>query len=159
MSKDLQHRAAQFLYHEARLLDERRFEEWLALFSEEAIYWIPATPGQSDPVGEASIAYERRHLLEVRVRRLRHPENYADQPPARTRRVIGNVTVTEDTDHDGIEVRSGFVMVEFQDDRQRLFAGEYTHLLRPRGHGFEIDRKRVDLLNCDAPMGPVVIPF
>ena len=146
----------EFLYREARMLDERRFEEWLALFAEDGIYWIAAAPGQTDPIGEASIAYEGRQLLEVRVRRLRHPANYSDQPPARTRRVIGNVMVEG---ADRVAVRSNFTLVEFRDDAQRLFAGEYVHDLRPMDDGFEIVRKRVDLLNCDAPMGPIVIPF
>ena len=82
-----------FLYYEARLLDERRFEDWMALFAEDGIYWIPANPDQEDPLGEVSIAYEDRQLIDVRVRRLRHPENYADQPTVRTRRVIGNVMI------------------------------------------------------------------
>ena len=146
----------EFLYREARMLDERRFEEWLALFAEDGVYWIAAAPGQTDPLGEASIAYEGRQLLEVRVRRLRHPANYSDQPPTRTRRVIGNV-MAEGADL--VTVRSNFTLVEFRDDAQRVFAGEYVHDLRSADDGFEIVRKRVDLLNCDAPMGPIVIPF
>lgn len=148
----------EFLYREARLLDERRFEEWLALFARDGVYWIPATPGQEDPVGEPSIAYEGRRLLEVRVRRLRHPGNHSDQPRTRTRRVIGNVTAEEGPE--GLAAaRSAFVLVEFRDDAQRLFAGECAHRLRRAGGGFEIVRKRVDLLNCDAPMAPLVVPF
>ncbi|MEL0113003.1 MAG: aromatic-ring-hydroxylating dioxygenase subunit beta, partial [Rickettsiales bacterium] len=87
-----QHRLERFIFREARLLDERRFEEWQALFTGDGIYWIPATPGQTDPVGEVSIAYDNSLLLDVRVRRLMHAENYADQPKARARRVIGNIT-------------------------------------------------------------------
>ena len=153
--------AERFLYWEARLLDERRFEEWRALFAEEGIYWIPAAPGQTDPLGEPSIAYEGAQLLDVRVSRLRHPANYSDQPPVRTRRVIGNVTVEESSDLEGavLRARSNFTLVECQSDRQRLFAGDYEHLLRSGANGFEILRKRVNLLNCDSPMGPVVIPF
>lgn len=151
-------RVEEFLFHEARLLDEREFEAWMALFSEDGIYWIPATPGQMDPLGEVSIAYEDRQLIDVRVRRLRHPENYADQPQARTRRVIGNVMLDDGTNGSTV-VRSNFTLVEFQNDEQRLFAGEYIHTLREAGDGFRIVQKRVNLLNCDAPMGGIVIPF
>lgn len=146
------------LFEEARLLDGRRFEEWLGLFAEDGVYWIPAAPGQADPVDEASIAHEGLQLLKVRVRRLRHPENHADQPPARTRRVIGNV-VAEPGEGGCVTVSSNFVLVEFQADAQRVFAGDYVHTLRPAGDGFRISRKRVNLLNCDAPMGPIVIPL
>lgn len=160
MSDDpvLVRRVEEFLFHEARLLDEREFEAWMALFADDGIYWIPATPGQQDPLGEVSIAYEDRQLIDVRVRRLRHPENYADQPQARTRRVIGNVML-DDSDAGATVARSNFTLVEFQNDAQRLFAGEYIHTLRQAGDGFRIVQKRVNLLNCDAPMGGIVIPF
>lgn len=148
----------EFLYHEARLLDDREFEAWMALFADDGIYWIPATPGQTDPIGEVSIAYEDRQLLDVRVRRLRHPDNFADQPQARTSRVIGNVTL--DRDDDGAVVaRSNFTLTEIQNDQQRWFAGSYVHQLVADGDAFKIRQKRVNLLNCDAPMGGIVIPF
>jgi 3-phenylpropionate/cinnamic acid dioxygenase small subunit len=151
-------RVEEFLFHEARLLDEREFEAWMALFSDDGIYWIPATPGQQDPLGEVSIAYEDLQLLDVRVRRLRHPENYADQPHARTRRVIGNVMLDESDSAETV-VRSNFTLVEIQNDEQRMFAGEYVHRLKAAGDSFRIVQKRVNLLNCDAPMGGIVIPF
>ena len=147
-----------FLFEEARMLDERRFEDWLALFAADGVYWIPATPDQTDPVNQASIAYEGRQLLEVRVRRLRHPANYADHPPVRTRRVIGNVTVERQTE-EGATVRSNFMLADFQADAQRVFAGDYVHTLRFDEGRISIACKRVNLLNCDAPMGPIVIPF
>lgn len=147
-----------FLFHEARLLDERRFEDWMALFAEDGIYWIPATPGQQDPLGEVSIAYEDRQLIDVRVRRLRHPENYADQPQVRTRRVLGNVMI-DSADDASVVARSNFTLADFQGDEQRIFLGEYVHTLRPSGEGYEIVQKRVNLLNCDAPMGGIVVPF
>ena len=147
-----------FLYHEARLLDERRFEDWMKLFAEDGIYWIPATPDQEDPLGEVSIAYEDRQLIDVRVRRLRHPENYADQPTVRTRRVIGNVMIV--LPENGVVVaRSNFTLADLQGDEQRVFLGEYVHTLRPVGDDYEIVQKRVNLLNCDAPMGGIVVPF
>ena len=151
-------RVEEFLFHEARLLDDREFEAWMALFADDGIYWIPARPGQTDPLGEVSIAYEDRQLLDVRVRRLRHPENYADQPPARTRRVIGNI-VLDAGENDAIVVRSNFTLTEFQNDAQRWFAGGYVHRLIPDGENYRIAEKRVKLLNCDAPMGGIVIPF
>ena len=155
---DFVRQAEEFLFREARLLDDREFEAWMALFAADGIYWIPATPGQTDPFGEISIAYEDRQLLEVRVRRLRHPDNFADQPQARTSRVIANV-VLEEGDDGALVVRSNFTLTEIQNDQQRWFAGSYVHVLVPDGESFKIRRKRVNLLNCDAPMGGIVIPF
>lgn len=151
-------RVEEFLFYEARLLDDREFESWMALFADDGIYWIPATPGQTDPLGEVSIAYEDRQLLDVRVRRLRHPENYANQPSARTRRVIGNVMLQQG-ENAAIIARSNFTLAEIQNDEQRWFAGDYVHTLLPAGESFRISLKRVNLLNCDAPMGGIVIPF
>jgi len=151
-------RVEQFLFQEARFLDERRFEEWFSLFSDDCVYWIPARIGQEDPFEEVSIAYEDRQLLEVRVRRLRHPDNFSDQPAARTQRVLGNVTIVSTTDNITL-VRSNFTLVEFQNDEQQVFAGEYVHTLHEVLEEFKIVQKRVNLLNCDAPMGAIVIPF
>ncbi|MEE2997619.1 MAG: aromatic-ring-hydroxylating dioxygenase subunit beta [Pseudomonadota bacterium] len=147
-----------FIFHEARLLDERRFEEWLDLFSHDGVYWIPATPGQEDPLGEVSIAYEERQLIDVRVRRLRHPENYADQPTVRTRRVIGNLVI-DSADAGSVVARSNFTFADFQGDEQRIFVGEYVHTLRPIKDSYEIVQKRVNLVNCDAPLGGIVVPL
>ena len=147
-----------FVLREAQLLDERRFEDWMSLFAQDGIYWIPATPGQTDPLGEVSIAYEDRQLIDVRVRRLGHPENYADQPTVRTRRVIGNLMI-ELADEESIIARSNFTLADVQGDEQRIFFGEYVHTLRPVKDSYEIVQKRVNLLNCDAPLGGIVVPF
>ena len=148
----------EFLFFEAKLLDERRFEEWRELFAIEGVYWIPARVGQMDPLEEVSIAYEDRQLLDVRVRRLQHENNYADQPETRTRRIIGNVVLVESVGENFV-VNSNFTLVEFQDEEQRLFAGAYVHTLKKQNDSFKIIQKRVDLLNCDAPMGAIVIPL
>jgi len=148
----------EFLFYEAKLLDERRFEEWRALFAIDGVYWIPARVGQLDPLEEVSIAYEDTQLLDVRVSRLQHEKNYADQPPARTRRVIGNIVLGSPVG-ENLVVNSNFTLVEFQDEEQRLFAGSYVHTLNKQNDSFKIIQKRVDLLNCDAPMGAIVIPL
>ncbi|PPR09781.1 MAG: 2-halobenzoate 1,2-dioxygenase small subunit [Alphaproteobacteria bacterium MarineAlpha11_Bin1] len=147
-----------FIFREAYLLDERRFEEWMSLFALDGIYWIPATPGQTDPLGEVSIAYEDLQLIDVRVRRLGHPENYADQPTVRTRRIIGNLMIDQ-VGEESIIARSNFSLADLQGDDQRMFFGEYVHTLRPINDGYEIVQKRVNLLNCDAPLGGIVVPF
>lgn len=146
-----------FLIHEARLLDDARFDDWLALFTPEARYWVPSEPNQVSPLNTVSLMYDDRRLLETRIRRLASPRIYSQEPRSRTSRMIGNVTI-ESTAADAITVRSKFIMVEFRRNEQRLFAGTYTHEL-VKQDGIRIAFKRVDLLNCDAPLDGLVMPF
>ena len=66
--------AVELVEREARLLDERRFDEWLALFADEAWYWMPASWDQQSPEDALSLVYEDKRLLALRVRRLASPE-------------------------------------------------------------------------------------
>jgi benzoate/toluate 1,2-dioxygenase beta subunit len=148
----------QFLVHEARLLDEGRFDDWLALFSSDAWYWVPSEPGQQDPHEIVSLIYDDRRLLETRVRRLASPRIYSQEPRSRTSRVVGNVSV-EETGGDACTVRSKFIMIEYRRGTQRLFAGTALHRLVRTGGTIAIAWKRVDLVNCDAPLDGLVVPF
>lgn len=153
-----------FLFHEARLLDEALYQDWLALFTDTAWYWVPIQPQQDNPFDTVSIIYDDRKLLETRVRRLCNENIHAQSPPSRTSRIIGNV-VTGSPDHTGgayecdILISSRFQMVEFRRDDQRLFAGAQRHGLVRDDEGYKIGWKRVDLVNCDAMMEGITIPF
>jgi benzoate/toluate 1,2-dioxygenase beta subunit len=152
----------EFLFREARLLDERRFEEWMALFTDDGVSWVPAQPHQESPFEELSIYYEDKSLMDVRIRRLQHPETFAQVPPSRTRHIVGNVVVDHndaETEHGGLAVRSNLVMVEYRDDRQLVFAADCRHDLRRSDGGLRIASKRVDLVNCDAAHGIMSVPF
>lgn len=148
-----------FLFHEARLLDERRFEDWLALFAPDGWYWVPIEENQASPHDTVSIIYDDRRLLETRVRRLTTAGAHALDPLPRTSRIVGNVTV-EAAGRDGtIEVASRFQMMEFRQDRRRLFAGACRHGLLRDGAGFRIRWKRVDLVDCDGMLDGISVPF
>jgi 3-phenylpropionate/cinnamic acid dioxygenase small subunit len=153
-------RCEQFLMHEARLLDDARFDEWLALFTEDAWYWIPTEPDQQSPFDTVSLVYDDRRLLETRVRRLKSPRIYSQEPPSRTSRIIGNVTLEEaPPDHSACTVRSKFLVLENRRANQRLFGGTARHhLVQVDGH-LRIAWKRVDLLNCDAPLDGILVPL
>ena len=75
------------MLHEARLLDDGKFDDWLALFTPEAWYWVPSEPDQADPVETVSLIYDDRRLLETRVRRLASPRMYSQEPRSRTSRI------------------------------------------------------------------------
>jgi 3-phenylpropionate/cinnamic acid dioxygenase small subunit len=147
-----------FLVREAQLLDEGKFEDWLALFTENAWYWVPSEPNQDSPLTTVSLMYDDRRLLETRVRRLVSPRIYSQEPRSRTSRIVANVTIKERRPG-AVLVRSKFTMVEYRRGGQRLFAGTNFHeLLRNEG-ALRIASKRVDLVNCDAPLDGLVVPF
>ncbi len=152
-------RFADFLIHEARLLDDSRFDEWLELFTPDAHYWVPSEPGQASPFDTVSLMYDDRRLLETRVRRLASPRIYSQEPRSRTSRIVTNASV-EGVEADGaVLVRSKFVLVEYRREQQRLFAGTYRHRLIASADSIRIALKRVDLVNCDAVMDGLVVPF
>jgi len=147
-----------FLVHEARLLDEARFDDWLALFTPDAQYWVPSEPNQASPHDTVSLMYDDRRLLETRVRRLASPRIYSQEPRSRTSRIVANVTV-EETGPDHVTLRSKLMLIEFRRNEQRLFGGTCLHRLVRRDGHFRIRLKRVDLVNCDAPLDGLVVPF
>lgn len=139
---------ASFLRHEARLLDEGRWTEWLDLFAADGVYWIPGSPGQQDAQEVPSIVYEGRAILALRVARLMHPRAYAAVPPPRTLHLIGNLDI-EDAGRSECIVSSNLVVMEYQDGQRRLFGGRCRHVLRRQERGFAIVQKRVDLIDCE----------
>ena len=151
-------RCEQFLLHEARLLDEAKFDEWLALFTAEAWYWVPSEPDQADPVETVSLIYDDRRLLETRVRRLASPRMYSQEPRSRTTRMVGNISI-EDADRDACTVRSKFMMIEYRREQQRLFGGTVLHRLVQSDGRIMVAWKRVNLVNCDAPLDGITVPF
>ena len=108
----------QFLLHEARLLDDGKFDDWLALFTPEAWYWVPSEPDQADRFETVSLINDDRRLLETRVRRLASPRMYSQEPRSRTSRIV-------DQRHDrgsranACTVRSKFMMIEYRREQQR----------------------------------------
>ncbi|HEX7008199.1 MAG TPA: aromatic-ring-hydroxylating dioxygenase subunit beta [Alphaproteobacteria bacterium] len=147
-----------FLVHEARLLDERRYEEWLDLFTEQAWYWVPLQENQADPKETVSLMYDDRRLLETRVRRLVQGRLHAQEPKSRTSRMVTNVTI-EARDDAGATVRSKFIMTEYRRGVQITYAGTYLHGLVRQGGQFRIAWKRVDIVNSEDALPGLVVPF
>ena len=146
----------QFLYHEARLLDLQRYEEWLELFTADAIYWVPLEQGQKDPYETSSIIHDDRTLLELRVKQLRHPRAHARQPLARTVHQVGNVVELGRANGE-LRVGSTLTVVEFRHEKQRLYGALVEHRLRPSGDTFRIAHKRVDLVNSEGELDGLAV--
>ena len=149
-----------FLYEEARLLDERRFHNWMALFAEDGTYWVPAVANQDSPFNQVSLFYDDRDLMKTRVERLEHPRIHIQTPPSRTAHLIGNVILDEADDTKGeYAVSSTIIMVEYRDETQRVFAGRQVHRLRRTAEGLRIVQKRVNLVNCDSAFEAMAVPI
>ena len=149
-----------FVIREARLLDARRFRDWMGLFADDGTYWVPSVPDQDSPFNQASLFYDDRDLMKTRIDRLEHPRIHVQTPPSRTAHLVGNVVV-EATDPAKGEyvVGSTLIMVDYRDDAQRVFAGRQRHHLRRDGDGFRIVQKRVDLINCDGAFEAMAVPI
>lgn len=142
------HRVEAFVYREARLMDEHAYDEWLALWSEDALYWVPSNDDDFDPDRHVSIVYEDRARLEDRVRRLKSGAAYAQDPKSRLSRVISNVEIDEDAGGE-LTVNSKFNLTALRRGRMDTFAGRVIHKLRPIGDDFKIAYKKVLLINND----------
>jgi benzoate/toluate 1,2-dioxygenase beta subunit len=154
----------EFLYREAILLDEKRWTEWLALYTEDCFYWVPSVMGQADPINTISLFAENRMMMEMRVIRVTHPHAFSQDFPTRTSHVVGGIMIEADgaaAATGGIEaradlaVRSSQHILEYRKEDQRMFGGTVRHWLRRDRDGFKIALKRIDLINCDAPMETV----
>jgi 3-phenylpropionate/cinnamic acid dioxygenase small subunit len=142
------HHIENFLYREARLMDENAYDDWLALWAEDALYWVPANEDDYDPQRHVSIVYEDRTRLEDRITRLKSGAAYAQDPKSRLRRVVSNVEIEEQEDGEVI-VYANFNLTELRRSQQRTFAGRTIHRLRPSDAGFKIAFKKVLLVNND----------
>ena len=148
----------QFLFHEARLLDEQRWQEWSDLFVEEGEYWVPASPDQADAINHVSLMYETDLLRAVRIKRFRHPNAFSLKPTPRCSHIVSNIMLDEfDGGTSVCVVKSRFIMLQYRREEQDVFGGSYTHHLEVEEQGFKIKKKRVDLINCDAPLGNILL--
>jgi len=142
------HQIENFLYREARLMDEHVYDEWLSLWTEDALYWVPCNDDDIDPQRHVSIIYDNRPRLEDRIERLKSGAAYAQEPKSRLRRVVANVEI-EEGDNGEVTVYSNFNLTELRRSRQDTFAGRTIHKLRPQGASFKIAYKKVLLVNND----------
>jgi benzoate/toluate 1,2-dioxygenase subunit beta len=156
MVSDADHRAvAAFLYEEARLADEARYAEWLALWTDDGVYWVPATtdPG-ADPERHLSHVYDNRARLETRVKLLQTGVRHSQEPASSMRRLITNIEVRAEGDRELI-AGSNFLLAELAlQARHELhwWVGRATHRLRRVDGALRMSRKTVVLVNAAEPL-------
>lgn len=145
---------ADFVYREARLIDEKALDAWYELFAEDGLYWIPLAPDQRDGLNHASLMYEDRLLLKLRIERLKQPRAFSQQPESRCQHVLQRPEI-ESTDDGGYRTRTPFFYAEVRGDEQLVFTGVVRHHLIEQDGALRIREKRIDLLNCDAALPSV----
>ena len=142
-----------FVYEEARLIDEKRFEEWLDLFAEDGRYWIPLAPDQQDGIDHASLMYEDRLLLQLRIERMRNPRAFSLQPESRCLHVLQCPEILPGRGDENVYLaRTRYIYVETRGDEQQMYACTAEHMLVLQDGVLKIRQKRVNLLNCDAAL-------
>jgi benzoate/toluate 1,2-dioxygenase beta subunit len=148
--------AEALLFREARLIDEGRFDEWLAMFAPDCRYWVPIL--DEDREGEPSIIDDDHQRLEERVYRLTSTPAYAQRPPSRTQHNISNVEVLEPAADGSVEVRCNLLLVELRTGdatqaglgKQRLIAAR-CHYVFVGGPDWRIRLRKLVLIDRDLP--------
>lgn len=145
------HAITQFLYREARLQDEHQLEQWEALWTDDAIYWVPANGDDIDPEQSMSILYDNRSRIGLRIRQYFTGKRWSQMPASRLRRVIGNVEVLGDEAH-GTRVTANMLLYESHRRGQIMWAARNEYLLRHLDGQWRMAYKKVALVNNDAAM-------
>jgi 3-phenylpropionate/cinnamic acid dioxygenase small subunit len=150
---EVHHEVEQFYYREAKLLDDRRFAAWLALFTEDTRYWAPVRSNrmlreqdQEFTVEDDGLAYfdDNKVFLESRVLRLATGMAWAEDPPSRTRHLISNVVVQTGTGVGELQVDSSFIVYRNRLETEvDIFAGARDDLLRRTEAGLQIARRTI----------------
>ncbi|MCC5987599.1 MAG: phenylpropionate dioxygenase [Pararhodobacter sp.] len=144
-----------FVYAEARMLDEGRFDEWLTLWATDGMYWMPLEWNQQDPILETSLLYEDQFMLRLRVERLNGARTFSQKPKSRCLHVLNRPDVDLiDNEAGRYKVVTRMIYVETRLDEQFELAITATHDLAWQD-GLKITQKRVDILNCDAAFGNI----
>ena len=128
-------------------LDEARFDEWLALYAPECLYWVPATPAGGDPRREVAISFDDRRRMEDRIYRLRTGYAWSQAPKSRTVRMVSNVEVF--AAGAARMVRSNLLISEFRPDGVRFLSGFCAHRFVEQDGRWLIAVRQVNLIDCD----------
>jgi len=166
MRDELIRAVEQFLYREARLLDERRFHDWLELLTDDVRYWMPVRtsryPKRSRAIvildedryvedelaqeGELALLDETKQSLSMRIARLETGMAWAEDPPSRTRHLITNIEVEDGDTNAELTVYSNFLVYRTRGEtEQDFFVGQREDILRSVVGAWKIARRKIVL--------------
>jgi 3-phenylpropionate/cinnamic acid dioxygenase small subunit len=155
MNHELRHAIEDFFYLEAELLDDRRLREWLDLLADDVHYWMPIRHNllerpadvndELSKPGEAYYFNDTKKSLNIRVERFYRKNAWAEMPPSRTRHLVSNIRVKQDSGLE-IEVHSNFLCYRTRMEKdQDIFVGTRHDLLRRDSSNFKIVRRMIIL--------------
>jgi 3-phenylpropionate/cinnamic acid dioxygenase small subunit len=146
----------QFLYREARYADESDYDSWEELWTDDALYWVPAGNDSVDPMQSMSVIYDNRNRISTRLKQLRTGRRYAQAPPSNLRRTISNVELLggRGTSEGGtdLEVGANFLVLESRARGNHLWGGRVTYRLRRVEGTLRMSYKKVVLVDRDKPL-------
>ncbi|WP_439816755.1 aromatic-ring-hydroxylating dioxygenase subunit beta [Zavarzinia sp. CC-PAN008] len=140
-----------FIHHEARLADTHAYDAWEALWTDDAVYWVPANGDGGDPEVEMSIIYDNRSRIALRVRQLQSGRRFSQMPPSRLVRLVSNVMLLDERQGDVIATANVLIFESSPRD-DTLWAARVEYRLRPHegpGPAFRMAGKTVILANND----------
>jgi 3-phenylpropionate/cinnamic acid dioxygenase small subunit len=164
MTRELVHDVEQFLYREARFLDEGRFRDWLGLLADDIRYWMPSmgrryralskalAMADSDRClerefsseSEVAILDETKESLERRVARLESGMAWAEDPPSHTCHIISNIVVLDGAPQEPLTVHSNFILYRTRgESEQDFYVGRRQDILRWSGGDWRIAYRKI----------------
>jgi 3-phenylpropionate/cinnamic acid dioxygenase small subunit len=143
----------EFVYREARLIDEKRFDEWYDMYAEDCRYWMPLMRGQPQGALHTSLFDEDKLMLKIRIERLRNPQSYSQAQPSWCQHILQAPSIeSRDVESGVVVLRTPFMYIEYQQDQQEIYAGVAWHHLKGGGDNVVIALKKIELLNCEAAL-------
>ena len=154
IGEELRRELEVFVYREARLADESRYDEWEALLADEVRYWVPVVQIDPDPEHDVSIINDNRQRLATRLRQLRTGTRHSQAPKSVMRRLLSNLMYAE-LDDGSYAVDGNFVIYEYQTqsvNQLNLWPGRVEYRLVRRGAELRIAMKKVMLIHASGPI-------
>ena len=136
---------------EADLLDRRRWDEWLDLFTEDCVYWVPSWQNEDELVEDPELSVNMIYIkgrpgLEARMMRIGSGQSYASEPLARTSHLVSTIIVDVDQGA-AVEASAKWISLScYARWGKQLRGGLYEYLLRRTEDGLRIAGKKIVLL-------------
>lgn len=156
----------QFFYHEAELLDDRRYQDWLQLLTDDVVYQIPIRltrekAANNDFSSASWLMNETKSSLKMRVHRSYTDYDWAEDPPSRTRRFLTNFRIVKNDVNDEVLFKVNFLLFrgKFDEISPHLISGERHDTLRQVDGSWKLAKRLVYLDHTTVPMNNLSVFF
>ena len=146
--RELLDQVTQFIYCEARLADNHEYDAWEALWTDDAIYWIPANGEGGDPENQMSIVYDNRSRIALRIKQFHTGKRHSQTPKSRLCRIISNIDILQ-VDEKQIQACANAMVFESSTRGDTIWASRNAYTLHRDGDGLRMSLKKVVLANND----------